>query len=67
MILKMLTCVSVLVIKNNIIYIYKNLGSDSTYLRTAGFISNTHLPMLGINTNPRFRESIFANACVDSE
>jgi ATP-NAD kinase N-terminal domain len=43
------------------------IGGDSTYLRTAGYIDSSTLPLLGINSDPSRRTGALLNAEIDHQ
>jgi NAD kinase len=42
-----------------------SIGGDSTYLRSAGIITNMHIPLLGINSDPTRRTGFLTNTSID--
>lgn len=41
------------------------LGGDSTFLKSAGIINNTSMPLLGINSDPTRRVGALCNVMLD--
>jgi NAD+ kinase len=44
-----------------------SIGGDSTYLQAAGIITNSGVPLLGINSDPQIRTGFLANLSIDNK
>ncbi len=44
-----------------------SIGGDSTYLQSAGIITDCTVPLLGINSDPTIRTGFLANISIDSK
>ncbi len=43
-----------------------SIGGDSTYLQSAGIITDCNVPLLGINSDPTIRTGFLANVSIDN-
>jgi len=44
-----------------------SIGGDSTYLQSAGIITDSSIPLLGINSDPMIRTGFLANLGIESK
>ena len=44
-----------------------SIGGDSTYLQSAGIITDSSIPLLGINSDPMIRTGFLANVSIESK